>query len=435
MLTATSQRGASRAAAREAVDPGVRLRLVADHDDRLLAGDRAQQRGRGAGMGAVVAEHESGGVRDHGAGLDQQRVGVAQHLRQQRRARVDRGAQPAGVVGRVELVGEGGDRLLRVHAPAQRRVEQAEGERPADVVADRLAVAVDEVGRAAALVVVAHERDRPGVGAKRRAGQREPVRRAVERGAQRGAPGRRLARVVDLVEHDERRPREVVGEQVGRRRDLLIGDDDAVDVGAPGAVGVAPARVEVQSDAVRGVRPLRAQRGRRADDDDLLAPAARIAWHAASVLPAPGRRDEQEVRPRVRGVAREELGLPGARRDHAGRAPFSRLQRGHSACPFAGLGRAARAHRLDVIGVPARAAAARRTRRSGRARRGTGRPERRDGSDARPFDRSVALRAEQRGGHDGGRIEGKLVGCELVESHSDSPEMHQTTLTHQTVLM
>jgi hypothetical protein len=32
-----------------------------------------------------------------------------------------------------------------------------------------------------------------------------------------------------------------------------IGDDDAVDVLAPGAVGVAPARVEVQTDAVRGI--------------------------------------------------------------------------------------------------------------------------------------------------------------------------------------
>ena len=69
--------------------------------------------------------------------------------------RVDRRSEPARVVGRVELVGEGGDRLLGVDAPAQRRVEQAEGERTADVVVDGVGVAVDEVGRAAALVVVA----------------------------------------------------------------------------------------------------------------------------------------------------------------------------------------------------------------------------------------------------------------------------------------
>ena len=314
----------------------MRLRLVADHDDRLLARNRAQQRTRRARVGAVVAQHQPGGVRDHGPRLEQQRVGLAQHLRQQRRRRVDRGPQPTRVVGRIELVGERGDRLLPIHAPAQRRVEQPERQRPAHTVADRVAVAVDEVRRAAAVLVVAHERDRPGVGPKRRARQREPMTRAVERGAQRRAPGRRLAGVVDLVEHREGRPREVVREQVRRRGDLLIRDHDAVDLLAPGAVGVAPARVQVQPDQIRRVRPLRAQRRSRAHDDDLAGAGRADRLAGGERLARPRGRDEEEVGARMRGVAREELRLPGSRGDHAGRAPFARLQRGHRARPFAG---------------------------------------------------------------------------------------------------
>ena len=137
--------------------------------------------------------------------------------------------------------------------------------------------------------------------------------RAVERGPQRRAPRRRLAGVMDLVEHDERRPREVVREQVRRGSDLLVGDHDAVDVFAPGAVGVAPARVKVQPDAVRGIRPLRAQRGRRADDHDLLA-RSRIAWQAASVLPAPGvATSRKSGRGAPRGARGNRPAIPAAR--------------------------------------------------------------------------------------------------------------------------
>ena len=170
----------ARVAAREAVDPGVRLRLVADHHDRLLARDRAQQRSRRARVRAVVAQHEPGGVRDHGARLEQQRVGVAQHLRQQRRRRVDRGPQPARVVGRIELVGERGDRLLRVHAPAQRRVEQPERERPADAVA------------------------RP----RRRSRRRSPARSSgPRRSARTGSPGRRTGTACPTARADGARRR------------------------------------------------------------------------------------------------------------------------------------------------------------------------------------------------------------------------------------
>ena len=141
---------------------------------------------------------------------------------------------------------------------------------------------------------------------------------------------------MDLVEHDERRAREMVGEEVRRLGDLLVGHDDAVEVAAPGAVRVAPARVEVQPDGVRRVGPLRSQRGRRADDDDLLGAGGADRVARGERLARTRGRDEQEVRLRVRGVPREKLGLPRPWRDHAVRAPFSRLQRGHSAWPFAG---------------------------------------------------------------------------------------------------
>ena len=126
-------------------------------------------------------------------------------------------------------------------------------------------------------------------------------------------------------------------EQVGRRRHLLVGDDDAVDVVAPGAVGVAPARIQMQPDAVGRVRPLAAQRRRRADDDHLRAARRAHRLACRERLAGARRRDEQEVPAAVRAVARQERGLPGARRDgHAGRAPLARLQRGHRARPFAG---------------------------------------------------------------------------------------------------
>ena len=114
-----------------------------------------QQCADSARVSAVVAEHEPGRVGNDGAGLAQERVSVTEHLRQQRRRRIDRGPQPPGVVLRLELVGERGDHLLLVDTPAERRVEQPERERPADSVGDSIAIAVDVIGRAAAVLVVA----------------------------------------------------------------------------------------------------------------------------------------------------------------------------------------------------------------------------------------------------------------------------------------
>ena len=132
MFTATSQRGAlASPVAKRSIRVcacGSSLTTTTGFSPLIVRSSVAG----GARVGAVVAEHEPGGVGDHRARLEQQRVGVAQHLRQQRRGRVDRRAQPPRVVGRVELVGERRDRLLRIHAPAQRRVQQPERERAAD---------------------------------------------------------------------------------------------------------------------------------------------------------------------------------------------------------------------------------------------------------------------------------------------------------------
>jgi hypothetical protein len=50
----------------------------------------------------------------------------------------------------------------------------------------------------------------------------------------------------------------------------LIGDDNTVEIRMPGAVGIAPSRIEMQADRVRGVGPLCTERDRRTDDDQLL---------------------------------------------------------------------------------------------------------------------------------------------------------------------
>ena len=209
-------------------------------------------------------------------------------------------------------------------------------------------------------------------------------RAPLERGAQRGAPGRGL------------RPRD--GSRRARRTSAARGG---------GRTDPAPTRPAGRSrrrrrrrcarrrprcaSADRGAgrrrrprRPTaRAARssGRRPRPARALGGADRVA--RGERLAGARRRDEQEVRLRVRGVAREELGLPRPRRDHDGRAPFSRLQRGHSAWPFAGsvappalTGSTWSPCQPGCSGSPHAG--------SGRARPGTGRLAPWDGSDARP---------------------------------------------------
>ena len=287
--------GAVGVPAGELVDPRVRAQLVADDDDRLLAGDRPDQSADSARVSAVVTEHQAGRVGNDGAGLAQQGVGVAEHLRQQRRRGIDRRPQPPCVVLGLELVGEGGDHLLLVDTPPERRVDKPEREWSADAVGDSVAVAVDVVGRAAAVLVVADKRDRARVRAKRCAREREPTVRALERRPQSRAPRGEVAGVMDLVERHERRSPEVVREQVRSGGDLLIGHDHAIDVWVPCSVGVAPARIQMQANEVGGVGPLRSERDRRADDNHLLNPCRPGGVTGGERLTRARRRDEQEV--------------------------------------------------------------------------------------------------------------------------------------------
>jgi hypothetical protein len=143
--------------------------------------------------------------------------------------------------------------------------------------------------------------------------------------------------MMDLVEHDERRASQMVREQVGRRRDLLIGHDDAIQLRPPCTVRIAPPRIEMNADQIRGVRPLSAKRHRRADDDRLSAACRTDRVAGGEGLSGARGRDEQEVRTRGRRVRSQELRLPPSwRNSHGERPPLTRLQRGQRALPFAG---------------------------------------------------------------------------------------------------
>src|SRR5260370_297365 len=105
-------------------------------------------------------------------------------------------------------------------------------------------VAVDVVRGAALaaawLVEVGDERDRVRVAAERRAGQREPAPRRVERLLHRVSPGQRVARVVDLVEDDQRAPVfRALPVQCRVRGDRGVGDGDPSEV-VPGSALAVP---------------------------------------------------------------------------------------------------------------------------------------------------------------------------------------------------
>ena len=172
-----------------------------------------------------------------------------------------------------------GDLVAGPGAPAHLPRVGQEDHRPDHAVLERGTVAVDVVRgaalAAARLVEVGDERDRVGVAAKRRAGQREPAPRRVERLLDRVTPGQRVARVVDLVEDDQRAP--VLGAlPVQRRmcRDLGVGDGHPGEVGAGPALGVAVRRVDRDAEPGGGGGPLVLEvLGRRDDGEERdLAP-------------------------------------------------------------------------------------------------------------------------------------------------------------------
>jgi hypothetical protein len=105
--------------------------------------------------------------------------------------------------------------------------------------------------------VVADERDRCGVGAERRAGERKPASRRLERLPNAIAPAECVAAVMNLVEDDE--GSSVLGDravQHGTERDLGVGDGDPVEVPALPAVAVSEGRIQAHSHPVSGIGPL-----------------------------------------------------------------------------------------------------------------------------------------------------------------------------------
>ena len=248
-------------------------------------------------------------------------------------AGVDRGTEAARVVLRLELVGEGRDRLLVVDAPAQRGVEQPERERAAGAVRDRLPVAVDEVRHAPPLGVVGHERDGARVRAERRAGERQaPARPRRRRCATRSpnSPTRRRG--------GPRRARRTSGGP----------DDGRRDPAPPPPADTSRRRRRRRSASCRrrcASAGRGAARGRRRRPP--TAPAAR--WWGRPRRPARTRRRGSPDRPRAscpprasrragsrsRRAPRAARGRPPATargtHAHAGRSPLARLQRGHSA--------------------------------------------------------------------------------------------------------
>jgi hypothetical protein len=148
-----------------------------------------------------------------------------------------------------------------------------EQHRTNDTVAQRVGVAVERVGYAAPNTVraghVADERDGVDVRAERGPGQAEAAGGGRERLPGRVTPGQRVARVVDLVQ-DDQRPAPLAAQPVQGRvgRDLGVGDGDAGVVGRGRAGAVAERRIDGDPDGGGRVGPLAFEVLGRRDDRD-----------------------------------------------------------------------------------------------------------------------------------------------------------------------
>src|SRR5690606_23243681 len=171
--------------------------------------------------------------------------------------------------------------------------------RPAGVVGERGAVAVGVVGAAAlepfGVLLVRDERDRVVVRAERGAGELEPPGGGLERLADAVAPGPGVARVVDLVEDDQRLAGLGAGAvEGGVHGDRGVGHGDAGVIAAGGALAVLELGVDADADAAGGVGPLALEvLGGRDDRDRADDPAGeQLAGDAQGVggLARAGRR-------------------------------------------------------------------------------------------------------------------------------------------------
>ena len=255
----------------------------------------------------VARDNQATGVGHAPADLGQPLVGGLEHPADPFPRGVER--RPPGlrdlVLGHRRAQG-GGDLVADPGAPAHLAGVGQEDNRPDHAVLQRGPVAVHVVRgaalAAARLVDVGDERDRVGVAAERRAGQRQPAAGRLERLLDRLAPGQRVARVVDLVEDDQGAAvLSALPVQRRVRRDLRVGDGHAVEVGADPALGVPVGGVDGDAEPGCRLRPLvlevfgRRDHGERGD----LAPGQQFRGDRERVggLPRPGRGDQQEVTP------------------------------------------------------------------------------------------------------------------------------------------
>ena len=195
-------------------------------------------------------------------------------------------------------------------------------------VGERVGVAVGVVGlrpqQAAGVGLVAHERNRGIVAAKRRAGQRQSAGGVAERFQDRVAPALGVAAVVDLVEDDQRAfalgAHPVTGRMAG---DLGVGDDDAVVLRRRVRGGVAELRV--QRDAVGGRRlgPLHLEMFGGHHHGDRLdgAVGQQLAGDAQSKcgLTRTGSGDQQKITRLGGQIAHQSSPLPAPQSPGAGR--------------------------------------------------------------------------------------------------------------------
>ena len=173
-----------------------------------------------------------------------------------------------GALG-VRLRQRRGDDLAGAVAPPRRAGVGREHDRAHDAVAQRVAVAVGEVGVAAPAAVgvglVADERDAlVGPGAERRAGQAQPAGGELERGRPRRRPTTARPRRGAPRRGSPASAWRVRAGGVQRRlgRHLGVGRDVAAQVGAHRPDGVAQRGVQRQAGRVRRRRPTGCAGGR-----------------------------------------------------------------------------------------------------------------------------------------------------------------------------